>query len=80
MTDPARTPPAGFDALPIDEQIDNVQSLWDRIAAYPDRVPVPEWHVHELRERKRAYRAAPDQASSWDEVRQRILRPDDGGK
>lgn len=80
MTDPARTPPTGFDALSIDEQIDYVQSLWDRIAAHPDRVPVPEWHVDELRERERAYRAAPDKGSSWDEVRERILRPGDSGK
>jgi hypothetical protein len=27
------TPPQGFDDLSVDEQIDFVQSLWDRIAA-----------------------------------------------
>lgn len=38
------TPPPGFDDLSVDEQIDFVQSLWDRIAATAEQVPVPEWH------------------------------------
>ena len=37
-------PPPGFDALSVQEQIDYVQSLWDRIAAEPNQVPVPDWH------------------------------------
>jgi len=37
-------PPPGFDALTVDEQIDYLQSLWDRIAAKPEQVPVPDWH------------------------------------
>ena len=36
------TPPPGFDDLPVDEQIDFVQSLWDRIAATSEQVPVPD--------------------------------------
>ncbi len=38
------SPPAGFDDLSVDQQIDYVQALWDRIAAREDQVPVPEWH------------------------------------
>ena len=79
MVDPVRTPPAGFDALPVDEQIDYVQSLWDRIAAHPDRVPVPEWHLEELHERERAYRLAPEKVSTWEELRERILRRHNSG-
>ncbi len=44
-------PPPGFDDLPVDEQIDYVQALWDRIAATPEQVPVPEWHLGIIRER-----------------------------
>lgn len=33
MSKKVPTPPPGFDDLPVDEQIDFVQSLWDRIAA-----------------------------------------------
>ena len=45
------TPPPGFDDLSVDEQIDFVQSLWDRIAATSWQVPVPEWHRQIIRER-----------------------------
>ena len=34
-------PPPGFDDLSVEEKIDYVQSLWERIAARPDQVPVP---------------------------------------
>jgi len=47
------TPPPEFDKLPVAEQIDYVQSLWDRIAASPEQVPVPEWHKRVIRERPR---------------------------
>jgi hypothetical protein len=30
--------------LSVDEKIDYLQSLWDRIAATPETIPVPEWH------------------------------------
>ena len=34
-----------------------VQSLWDRIAATPDRVPVREWHGEVLDDRLKDYEA-----------------------
>ena len=72
MSDNVRTTPPGFDELPVEDQIDYVQSLWDRIAAHPNRVPVPEWHLEELRRRERADESA--ETSTWEEVRERILR------
>ena len=44
-------PPPGFDDLSPDDQIAYVQSLWDRIAAQPDQVPVPDWHRQVIRQR-----------------------------
>jgi putative addiction module component (TIGR02574 family) len=61
-------PPPGFDDLPPDEQIDFVQSLWDRIAATAQQVPVPEWHRQILRERLEAYRANPTAGRPWQAV------------
>ena len=40
--------PAGFDALTVEEQIDYIQSLWDRIAAQPEQVPVPDWASRDI--------------------------------
>ena len=46
-------PPPGFDDLNVDDQIDYLQALWDRIAAKEDVVPVPNWHRDILDEKLR---------------------------
>ena len=74
MPETIPNPPPGFDHLSIDEQIDYLQSLWDRIAASPERVPVPEWHQRIIRERLEAYRANPTAGRPWEEVRTEIER------
>ena len=68
------TPPPGFDELSVDEQIDFVQSLWERIAATPEQVPVPEWHRRIIRERLEAYHANPTTGRLWTDVRTDIVR------
>jgi putative addiction module component (TIGR02574 family) len=68
------TPPPEFDKLPVAEQIDYVQSLWDRIAASPEQVPVPEWHKRVIRERLEAYQANPNAGWPWADVRNDIER------
>ena len=65
-------PPPGFDGLSVDEQIDYVQSLWDRIAASPERVAVPEWHQRIIRERLEACKANPAAGRRWEEARRDI--------
>jgi len=65
-------PPAGFDELPVDEQIDYVERLWDRIADAAGAIPTPEWHRDLVRERAAAHRANPDEGSDWASVRERI--------
>jgi putative addiction module component (TIGR02574 family) len=65
-------PPPGFDDLSVDEQIAYVESLWDRIAATPEQVPVPEWHREVLDERLKDYAATPNAGESWDVVRERL--------
>lgn len=68
------TPPSGFDDLSVEEQIDFIQSLWDRIASTPEQVPVPEWHKSILRERLAVYQANPTNVRSWEDVRKEIER------
>ena len=65
------SPPPGFDDLPVEERIDFVQSLWDRIAATPEQVPVPDWHRRIIRERLEAYRTNPT-GRPWADVRTEI--------
>jgi putative addiction module component (TIGR02574 family) len=72
MSNSVPLPPLGFDDLSIDEQIEYVQSLWDRIAATPERVPVPEWHREILDERLKDDDANPGAGENWDVVRDRL--------
>ena len=60
-------PPAGFEALSVDEQIDYVQSLWNHIAARPEDVPVPAWHREILAERLAAHHENKDQGKDWED-------------
>ena len=55
--------------LPLEERIDLLGEAWDAIAASPEDVPIPEWHVQEL-ERRLADPNA--EYVSWEEVRERL--------
>jgi putative addiction module component (TIGR02574 family) len=72
MSQPLPMPPPGFDALPVDDQIDYVQSLWDRIAATAGQVPLQAWQQAVLEERLAAHRRAPDEARPWEDVLERV--------
>lgn len=62
-------PPPGFDDLSIDEKVDYVQTLWDRIAATPEELPIPDWHKQIVSERLASYRASPEPGKTWEQVR-----------
>ena len=67
-------PPPGFDELPIDERVEYVQILWDRIATKPEDLPVPDWHLDVVRDRLAEYRRSPNAGRSWSVVRDELLR------
>lgn len=67
-------PPPGFDDLSMEEKIEYVQSLWDRVAASPEEVPVPDWHLRVLDERLESYRSKPDAGKTWEQVQEEIRR------
>jgi putative addiction module component (TIGR02574 family) len=68
------TPPPGFDELSVDEKIDYIQSLWDRVTAGSEDIPVPEWHRRILDKRMEAYRANPEEGRPWEEVYEDLQR------
>ena len=65
-------PPPGFDDLSPEDKVRYVGSLWDRIVADQDRLPISDAHRALLRERLAAHRAKPDGARPWSEVRREI--------
>lgn len=56
------------------EKIDYLQSLWDRIAATPETIPVPDWHREVLDERLKDLDADPGAGDSWDAVQERLRK------
>ena len=62
-------PSPGFDELSIEEKLDYVQSLWDRIAAKPATVPVLDWHLQVIKERLSQTQRA---GRSWDAFREEV--------
>ncbi len=55
--------------LSPDERIQLLGDAWDAIAASPEDVPMPEWHLRELEKRL----ADPEpQYVAWEEVRRRL--------
>jgi putative addiction module component (TIGR02574 family) len=67
-------PPPGFDDLSVDEKLDYLQSLWNRITASPDAVTVPAWHRDVLDERLRDLRDTPDAGDTWKVVQERLRK------
>jgi putative addiction module component (TIGR02574 family) len=67
-------PPQGFDDLSVEEKIDYLQSLWDRVAATPEKIPVPAWHLRVLDERLQAYHVEPERGKAWEKVRESLQR------
>ncbi|MHB8472963.1 MAG: addiction module protein [Gammaproteobacteria bacterium] len=74
MAQPLPNPPPGFDALTTDEQLEYVQSLWQRIVSNPAAIPVPDWHLNVIEKRLADYRDAPNDGKSWDEIREEVIR------
>jgi putative addiction module component (TIGR02574 family) len=74
MSAPLPLLPQGFDELSVDEQIAYAQSLWDRIAAGVDHVPLADWQRELLEQRLAAHRAAPHEARPWEAALERLER------
>jgi putative addiction module component (TIGR02574 family) len=64
--------PQGFDELSIDEKIEYVQLLWERIVVSSEEIPVPDWHAQLVENRLRSYRRSPDEGRPWEEIREKL--------
>ena len=58
--------------LSLPDRLEIVQDLWDSIAREADAVPIPDFHLEEIRRRLEDHRRAPTAGSPWEEVERRI--------
>ena len=56
--------------LPAEQQLKLVEDVWDRIAASPENVPVPDWHRAELD--RRLADPAEQATVSWEDIQGRL--------
>lgn len=61
-------------ALSLPDKLRLVEELWNEIAAKPDMLTLPAWHVAELDRDFAAYGQDPAEGSSWADVRARIFK------
>jgi len=60
--------------MSVEDKIDYVQALWDRIAANESEVPVPDCRREILEERLADYQADPDKGRPWEDVEADLLK------
>ncbi len=60
--------------LSVEEKLDLISALWGSRADQPERIPLPEWQLHELERRIEAQRKNPHAGQTWDEVKREIRR------
>jgi hypothetical protein len=69
MGQPLSVPP-GFDEMPVEQQIDYVQNLWDRIFRHDhEQIPSPSWHREEVRAALADHERDPASGRPWAEAR-----------
>ena len=64
-------PPSGFDELSLEDQIEYVQELWDKITSRKDPVSVPDWHLEILKER--LAREDPEDGTPFEEFEKEVF-------
>ena len=55
------------------EKLQLINELWDSLASGKDSLPMPEAHKRILDERWREHVERPEEGSSWEEVKSKIL-------
>jgi len=69
MGQPLSVPP-GFDEMPVEQQIDYVQNLWNRIFRHDHaEIPSPAWHREEVQAALADHERDPGAARPWAEAR-----------
>jgi putative addiction module component (TIGR02574 family) len=61
-------------ALPVEERMDLVETIWESISAVPEALPLTDWQKVELERRLSELERDPDAGSTLEEVFARIRR------
>lgn len=65
------TDPQSIFNLSPPEKLQLVEDLWDDLAAVPAEVPVHDWQIEEIEQRKANLASCATTSSTWEEARTR---------
>jgi putative addiction module component (TIGR02574 family) len=60
--------------LTVSERIQLVEDIWDSVAAVPEAVPLTDDQRQELDRRLASYEQNPQEAISWEELKERLRK------
>jgi len=69
----SRTPVEEILSQPVAERLRALDAIWESIVESPEALPVSQSQRDELDRRLKLHREDPNAASSWEEVRARLL-------
>jgi putative addiction module component (TIGR02574 family) len=58
--------------LPPEQRLELIEAIWDSLAATPEQVPIPDWHLRIIEERMADDERDPEPGDDWPTVRRRI--------
>jgi putative addiction module component (TIGR02574 family) len=61
-------------SLSVSQRLDLMEEIWASLSLNPEAIPVPEWHVAEIKRRLAAHEANPEDAVPWSEVRESLSK------
>jgi len=59
--------------LSVEDRLELAEALWESVETASQPPPLPDWQRKILEERIAADDANPEEGSSWEEVKQRVL-------
>ncbi|MFM7830528.1 MAG: addiction module protein [Planctomycetaceae bacterium] len=61
--------------LPLPDQLQAVEDLWDHISGSSQPLPVPDWQRRELDKRRAGFEQAPESAIPWEDALKQLRKP-----
>ena len=65
---------AELSRLSVSDRLDLMDELWTSLTAQPDQIPLPEWHVSEIKRRLAAFAADGNHGRTAEEVLAELKR------
>ena len=61
--------------LPLPDQLQAVEDLWDHISGSGQGLPIPDWQQRELDQRRARFEQAPGSAIPWEDAVRQLRKP-----